>query len=217
VTRTIDPRSKSTYFSYAAGGCSCGGTGQLTKVTDALANETEFHYNENGNRTKVIDALDRETDYSYDNMNRLTQIISPSGSATVSTFASDILGQMTSATDFEGKTTTYAYDHLGRQTQETYPGSLGSVSYTYDSAGNLSTVTDAASQTTDYDYDSNQRLTAVNYHHGKTTKYAYDTYGRMTKVGAGRVGYLAVTLVVGGACVWGRGSSRQRASQSCAR
>lgn len=92
------------------------------------------------------------------------------------------------APDFEGKTTTYAYDHVGRRIQETYPGSLGSVTYAYDSARNLSTVTDALSHVTDYDYDSNQRLTAVNFHHGKTTKYFYDTYGRMTKVGAGSLG-----------------------------
>lgn len=195
VTRTTNPLNKDTYYYYSYGGCGgCGGGSQLlTKVKDALNNETEMHYDLNGNLTKVIDALDREADYAYDVMDQLTQITSPSGSGNTATMAYDDIGNMTAATDFEGITTTHEYDHLGQVTKLTDP--IGDIQTTYDSLGNVSTITDGLSQTTTYDYDDNNLPTKITYANGEVTRYFHDSVGRITKVGAGASGTIDPTEV----------------------
>jgi RHS repeat-associated protein len=189
MTKTTDPRNKSTYFYYAyasCGGCGEGG-GKLTKVKDALNNETLFAYDDNGNKTKVTDALSRETDYFYDDMDRLSKVELPSGSGTYMTLAYDLLGRVSSQTDFEGKTKNLYYDHVGRQTKVTDP--IGTyVEYTFDTSGNVSTVKDGNGNTTTNDYGGGGQLTKVTYPDGKVTKYFYDSADRMTKVGAGASG-----------------------------
>jgi RHS repeat-associated protein len=188
VTRITNPLNKDTYYYYAYGGCGgCGGGGnQLTKVKDALNNETEMQYDLDGNLTKIIDALDWETDYAYDTMGQLTLLTSPSGSGNTATMAYDDIGNMTSATDFGGITTTYEYDHLGQVTKVSDP--IGDVEATYDSLGNVSTLTDGLDQTTTYDYDGNNLLTKTTYANAKVTRHFYDDVGRMTKDGAGASG-----------------------------
>jgi len=78
------------------------------------------------------------------------------------------------------------YDFQGRMTKQSDP--VDDVTYTYTASGEISTVTDGLSHTTDYDYDENMRLTKVNYANGKATVYQYDGAGRVTKTGAGASG-----------------------------
>ena len=67
------------------------------------------------------------------------------------------------------------------------------VQYTYDSLGQVSTVTDGNSHVTDNDYDASGRLTKTTYADGKVVKYFYDGAGRQTKVGAGASGTIDPT------------------------
>jgi YD repeat-containing protein len=194
VTKTTDPRNKSTYLYYAYTSCGgCGGkAGQLTKVKDALNNETLFAYDDNGNQTKVTDALSRDTDYFYDDMNRLTKVESPSGSGIYMTVSYDLLGRRFSVTDFEGRIKNFYYDHVGRQTKITDP--IGTYAeYAFDTSGNLSAVKDGNGNTTTNDYDGGGRLTKLTYPDGKVTKYFYDSADRLTKVGAGASGIVDPT------------------------
>ncbi|GMW03109.1 MAG: hypothetical protein AMXMBFR84_42450 [Candidatus Hydrogenedentota bacterium] len=188
MTLMTDPRSKTTTFFYAYGGCGgCGGSnGLLTKVKDALNNETLYAHDSNGNVTKVTNAMSVETDYFYDSMNRLTQVVSPSGGANESESVYNFLGQLEEHTDFDGETVEYAYDHLGRMTL-TSDVVVDTIS-TYNSAGDLASVTDGLNHTWSYAYDNARRLTSVTDPVNKVTKYLYDAFGRMTKVGAGGSG-----------------------------
>jgi RHS repeat-associated protein len=97
--------------------CAAGPSGTLTKVRDALGNETELRHDDNGNLTKVIDALDRETDYAYDEVNELTQVTSPSGSGNAMIYTYDLLDRLLTFMDFEAKQTSYAYDFRGGMTR----------------------------------------------------------------------------------------------------
>jgi RHS repeat-associated protein len=192
VTQYVDANSNSKYYYYST--YSCGGTvgcssGQLTKVKDALNNETEFQYSVRGDLTKIIlavgDDLESATDIAYDNM-RLTKITSPSGSSNTMTFTYDIQGYVVTKEDFEGNKTYYDYDHMGRVTTITDP--VDSVSLGYNTLGNLISVTDGLNHTTTFDYDSDKQLTKVTDAAGKVVKYFYDSAGRATKVGAGSSG-----------------------------
>src|SRR5581483_903337 len=100
--------------------------------------------------------------------------------------------------------TTYAYDNRNRlQTKQTPFGTLSytydpagdvltikssnqngaSDTYTYDALNRLSTVVDASGQTT-YTYDNVGNLQSYTYPNGVLTNYNYVTLNRLTQVGA---------------------------------
>ncbi len=104
--------------------------------------------------------------------------------------------------------TTYGYDTRNRLTSKQTP--FGTLSYTYDSAGDLlslkssntggasdtytydqldrlSTVTDTSGATT-YSYDAVGNLQNFTYPNGVAHSYAYDTLNRLTQVGAAKAG-----------------------------
>jgi RHS repeat-associated protein len=193
MTRVTDVLSKDTYYYYQTGGCGgCGGSGGvLTKVKDALNNETEFRYDDNGRQTKVIDALDRETDYAYDLMGRVTLVTSPSGSGNTMTVTYDKLGRVVTKQGFGGETVTYEYNWLGQLTKTS--DAVGDVESAYDEYGKLTKVTDSLDHDTTYAYDDEGQLTKVTDAAGKTTFYFYDAYGKKTKVGAGASGSIDPT------------------------
>jgi YD repeat-containing protein len=57
--------------------------------------------------------------------------------------------------DALGNTTTYTYNSLGRLTSITEPGtSIATIQYAYDSAGDLTQVTDEVGDTITYTYRS---------------------------------------------------------------
>ncbi|MCF6283581.1 MAG: cysteine peptidase family C39 domain-containing protein [Candidatus Hydrogenedentes bacterium] len=192
VTRATDPRGKDTYYYYGDVSCSgCGGGGQLTKVKDALNNETKWEFDADGLMTKSIDKAGIATSHEYDNMGAVTKTVFPSGGSVNATMAYNLLGQVTSNTGFGGNTTTSSYDHMGRLTTVTDP--VGDIDYSYNSLGLLSTVTDSMNHTTTNEYDGAFKLTKATDAIGKVTVYAYDSYGRATKVGAGSTGSIAPT------------------------
>ncbi len=96
-------------------------------------------------------------------------------------------------------TETYAYDDFGRQMSHNLFGVL--TNYTYDSGGNLATVTDANQNTTVYDWQygkisnvtnpmyslnrviaANGTITSETDGQNNTTQYEYDRLLRVTKV-----------------------------------
>jgi RHS repeat-associated protein len=184
-TKVTDHMNNDTEFLYDGSGCGgCSTGGNMTKVVDAVGNETVFEYDLGGRRTKVIDPHNVAITWAYDQENRTTKITTP-GSANT-TFAYDKTGRATKHTDFEGNDTTLAYNFKGQVTKQTDP--IGDTDYTYDAYGNLSTLTDAENQVFKWFYDSNNRL---DYHYDDefiTVHYGYDTDGRMTKTQGGLFG-----------------------------
>jgi YD repeat-containing protein len=69
----------------------------------------------------------------------------------------DGTGAQTQMVDSTG-TATYSYDDASRRTPITYPGGSNQVSYAYDAANRLSTVTDWNSNQTAYGYDDANRM-----------------------------------------------------------
>ncbi|MFZ3200418.1 MAG: RHS repeat-associated core domain-containing protein [Candidatus Acidiferrales bacterium] len=57
----------------------------------------------------------------------------------------------------------------------------GSVSYAYDDADRLTSVTDAASNVTQYTYDTENNLLSITDANGHATSFYYDAYGRVTQ------------------------------------
>jgi YD repeat-containing protein len=119
----------------------------LSKVKDALNQETVYGYNELGQQILQKDALGRETKYEYDKLGRRTKRILPLGQVETYAYLND--GNLQSRTDFNGKTTTFAYDNMRRLLSKTPDASLNepSISFTYNDLGQRNSMTDASGVT----------------------------------------------------------------------
>lgn len=133
---------------------------------------TTYNYNSDDTLLSVVDARGAATNYAYNNRH-LANTVSytvPQGStiavpATV-TYAYDAAGNRTSMIDGLGSV-TYNYNSLSRITSETRnisqpTTSLScSISYQYNLAGQLSSITDPNNKTINYTRDSIGRLSAI--------------------------------------------------------
>jgi RHS repeat-associated protein len=120
-------------------------SGTITRTYDLLDRLTQettpqgsisYTYDAAGRRTSMTVAGQAAVTYGYDNANRLLTITQGSN---VVTIAYDDAGRRTSVTLPNGVVTEYAYDAASRVTGLTYrrnTTTLGTLTYTYDAAGN---------------------------------------------------------------------------------
>ena len=143
--------------------------------------ETAYEYYTNGLIKKLIVAPNSDnpeiTAYEYNLLNQLVKTTDPMGN--VSTVNPDLAGNIISAVDRNGTATNYTYNALGSIL--TVSASNGdaqeTVSYTYDSMGNVTAMNDNTG-TTNYSYDSMSRL--INETKGGVVKeYTYTTNGNV--------------------------------------
>jgi YD repeat-containing protein len=96
---------------------------------------------------------------------------------------------------------SYGYDDIGRRTSITYPGGSNQVTYAYDNANRLTSVTDWNSNSTTYSYDDAGRMTSTTLPAGTgiVSTNSYDNANRLTgithvKNGSTTVASVAYTL-----------------------
>ena len=193
LTSVTDALGQITRYSYDEQG------NQLTQ-TDAEGRTTRFAYDRMGRRisrtlplgqteTSTYDAAGnlrtktdfngRTTSYTYDSVNRLTRK-TPDGSLGQPpvVFSYTPSGQRASMQDASG-TTTYSYDNRDRLLSKATP--QGTLNYSYDPAGNLTSIRSnrAGGAAMDYSYDARNRLATVTDADGRVTSYSYDQNGNL--------------------------------------
>ena len=168
-TSVTDPNGNTTAYDY-------DGLGRLTRVTDAAGGVVTYEYDAVGNKTAMVDANQHRTSYSYDEMNRLRTETDPENRTT--TTAYDDLASRVTITRPDNTTVTKQLDELGRTASIVYPDQT--VSYVYDAASQLRSMTDRTG-TTSYSYDDAGRVTGVTSPSG-TLGYGYDAAGRRTRI-----------------------------------
>ena len=147
---------------------------------DAQTNvRVEYTYNAVGNRTQVKDANGHVTQFEYDALNRVTKKIDPLGNIWQYTY--DLAGRMTVQVDGNSKTTGYTYNAAGRLTGIDYPSPEADVSMVYNAAGQQTSMTDGQG-TTVWTYDTLGQMTSVTHPDGGKVEYTYDAFGRRQKV-----------------------------------
>jgi RHS repeat-associated protein len=124
--------------------------------SDAATPDVTYAYDRNGNRTTMIDGTGTTT-YTYDEMNRPTSIAAPGG------------------------TVGYRYDLDGNRRKVIYPDGTA-VTYGYDKADRLTTVTDWAGRVTTYTLSKDNLPTLVAAVDGSTTDVAADYDRRTTQI-----------------------------------
>jgi YD repeat-containing protein len=163
---------------------------QSKHVPEQLAGTaTVYEYNADDTIHKVTDARGASTTYTYNNGRHLVSGITyniPAGitpSANV-TFTYDAAGNRKSMEDGLG-TQTYTYDSLSRLISEkrTFADSASpflngefTLSYDYNLAGELKSITDSSGVTTDYGHDAAGQITGVTASGGATTYASGMTY-----------------------------------------
>lgn len=176
----------------------------ITTITESSV------YDAVGNLSSRTDFNGKKTIYQYDSMNRmLSKTPDPSLNEPAVSFTYTATGKRHTMTDGSGAT-TYNYDNRDRLISKATP--QGTLSYTYDGANNvlsitssntngaslsysydsddrLATVVDnrllaqgAVSGQTTYNYDFAGNLTNYTYPNGIQTSYSYDTLNRVTRM-----------------------------------
>ena len=151
-----------------------------------------------GNTVTVTDQAGKKRKSVTDGLGRLTQIYEdPTALNYSTTYAYDVLDNLTTVTQGLAQPRTFTYDSLKRLKTATNPES-GTITYSYDNNGNLLTKLDARSITTTYVYDALNRNTTVNYSNTTANPDLTRTYDGATS-GIGRLwaSYAGGTETVG--------------------
>lgn len=169
LTQVSDPKLLNTNYTY-------NGFSDLTQLSSPDTGNTSYTYDSAGNRASQTDARSKVTNYGYDALNRLTSVAYPATATLNTTYTYDTA----QAVCVSGETFT-----VGRLTK-IVDGS-GNTVYCYDRFGNLVRkvqTTNAKVFTLRYTYNVAGQLTSVIYPDGAIADYLYDTQGRVSEIGA---------------------------------
>ncbi len=142
-----------------------------------------YTYDKNGNRLTTKDGS-ATTTYTYDKLNRLVKEVTPGGFTT--TYVYDAVGNRVGKTA-GNVSTSYFFDNDDRLTSQTY--NTFTLTYQYDSNGNLVKEWDEFASLTQYAYDAENRLTKITPPQGSATTYTYTASGQRISAGSSSTTY----------------------------
>jgi RHS repeat-associated protein len=196
---TTDPLGNVTTNTYNA-------FGEVLTTTDPLGNVTTNSYDTHGNLLTTTDPLGNVTSYSHGGQpGDVTGITDPEGRVTTMTYDAngDVASRSVSPSSGVTDTTGYAYNTDGEQTCQAPPAATvsgvtcpapgsapvaGTTATTYDTDGEVTSVTDPAGNTTSYRYDADGNRVQVSDPSGNTTTSTYDPDNRLLSTTAGANG-----------------------------
>jgi RHS repeat-associated protein len=149
-------------------------TGSVVDCPSAAVHTNVF-YDGDGNLMREEDPLGHATDYGRDQLNRLSTVTQTTGASTlVTTYQYDAQDSLITVTDPKGLQNIYTNSDTGWRLTASTPDA-GSMTYTYDAAGNVLTSTDTVPVAIGRTYDSMNRLLTVVYPNSSlNVTYSYD-------------------------------------------
>jgi RHS repeat-associated protein len=153
---------------------------QVKTYTDPRNKVTTMTYDAKGNVTQVKDPLNNVTNMTYDSQGHVLTMTSGSGGNTITrTYTYDV-NDVRTVTE-GGYTSTFTTDTLGRVSAMT--DGRGNVSYyEYDNRSRLIKATDPNGKITQLQYDGNGNITKVTDAANAITQYAYDPRNRLASI-----------------------------------
>jgi RHS repeat-associated protein len=162
ITEVKDPKGHATTYIYNA-------FGELTQQISPDTGTTTFTYYPNGNRSSATDARNVVVNYTYDALDRLKSVSYPAAAT---------------------ENVTYTYDNtangsygIGRLTSVSTAAVRND--YEYNSKGLISkkfTQVGTLLSTTQYSYDAAGQLSSILYPSGRSVTYIRDSLGRVQSI-----------------------------------
>lgn len=162
-----DARGKQRAFAYDA-------MNRLVSETDSLGKEKTWAYDSAGNLITRTKPGEISINYTYDDNNRLTDVTYPDQSQVSYTY--DSTGKRLSMADPNGST-TYTYDENNRL--KTIIRDAETITYSYDSAGNITGITYPDGMQVDYSFNELNLLDSATAD-GQTLNINYNELGQRT-------------------------------------
>jgi RHS repeat-associated protein len=165
--------------------------GQPLTVTDNLGHATHFRYDAQGRVTSARDALGNESNTTYNLAGQTEEATLPATGQTGAGRARRLNsylypgGPLTSVTAYDEagaqvRQVSYAYGKEGEPLAVS--GAAEPVTYAYDSLYRLKTLKDGGNNTTTYSYDGAGNLSSVQMPGGDTTQFpSYDAEGNVLR------------------------------------
>lgn len=157
--------------------------GRMTSRTDGLGRSLTYAFDAAGRMSSIHYADGTSTTYGYDNRGRLTSVDAGDAAFTnrydgagrlvetaQAAFGRDANGRLVMSNGFAA-----SRDAEGRIQSFSYPS--GDVTYSYDSGGRLSSVTDWDGRETTFSYDSAGRMASITRPNGTAVSYTYSSAG----------------------------------------
>jgi len=207
LTSLTDAKGQATSFEY-------DGYNRVKKVTYPGGAYETFTYDAGGRLATRVDRKGVTTTYAYDELNRLTgktysdgttpavsytytsagQPATAANGTDTLTWTYDLSGQLLSEQSTKNSSTVaYTYDLGGNRLSLSLDGTVF-VTYAYDDASRLTTVTRGTNNFT-FGYDNANRRTSLGYPNGVNTAYSYDTLYRLTNLTAAKSGTTVTSSV----------------------
>jgi YD repeat-containing protein len=150
-------------------------------------------YNAANELTGFTDPLTRSTTLTYDSAGRSSTVLDPSRRTVTNTYNADgtLATRTHSVAGSPNLVYTYSYDSAGRVSS--VADGTGSYTYAYTAGGLLRLVANPAGRTVGYGYgygygdDAAGRRTRMVYPDGNTFLYGYDAAGRLASITLGEV------------------------------
>ena len=160
---------------------------RVASITDSRFGQTiQYAYDHNGKRTTMTDSTGGATSYTYDANGNLTSLTTPSR-ATVH-FAYDALNRRKTLQYSNGVTTSYEFDKASQLVELATSGGGPRITYTYDSNGNPTAISDALGSNS-FAFDELNRVTGVTHAKAASENYSYDGAGNRLSSASGKYAY----------------------------
>ncbi|MFV0364355.1 MAG: DUF6531 domain-containing protein [Suipraeoptans sp.] len=173
IQEEVNPKDGKTTYEYDK-------AGQLICVTNPVGGKTKYTYTKLGKVSTVIDPANRETLYTYNKGGTLSKVTFSDG--TYESYAYDKNGNVISK-ETQDIVNQYEYDKLNRIIKIIDNAKDPRViTYTYNAADKVTSMTDANGNTTKYSYDNVGNLISVTDALGGKAKYTYDALNQLIKV-----------------------------------
>jgi YD repeat-containing protein len=164
--------------------------GELTQMVDGTVTST-YGYDAFGDVSSYENGAGQTVSYVDNGLGEPTSITYPLPFGTTwDTTATEVLvydeaGLLKSFTDLLGKTTQFGYTPDNLMKTVTFPGTIGTETYTYDDADNVDEVNSVTASTLTYAYTFEPSSgiateTDTGTNSGVTPTYNYDSLGRVT-------------------------------------
>ncbi len=181
-TSIIDAEGGRKQFTYDS-------LGQLHTYIDCAGHTTTWQRDRKGQLIAIEQADGKRQTCRRDSKGRMTTIELPEGETEA--FEYDNAGRLVKARDAEGRSVEMDYDRFGRMlehrvwTGEGAPDNSNGPGWSrtrqsYDEAGRMILLTDAAGAVMAFSYDMMDRLTSETGFDGKRSQYQYNLAGEMT-------------------------------------